>query len=26
VVSAMTRFGLIPQGTTFKISSMIIGG
>ncbi len=26
VVSAMTRFGLLPHGTTFKISSMIIGG
>jgi NitT/TauT family transport system substrate-binding protein len=26
VVSAMNRFGLLPQGTTFKVSSMIIGG
>ncbi len=26
VVSAMTRFNLLPPGTTFHISSMIIGG
>jgi hypothetical protein len=26
VVSTMTRFGLLPQGTTFNISGMIIGG
>ena len=26
VVSAMSRFGLLPQGTTFNISSMIIRG
>ncbi len=26
VVSAMTRFGLLPEGTTFNIKSMIIGG
>ncbi len=26
VVSAMIRFGLLPQGTQFNISSMIIGG
>ena len=26
VVSAMTRFGLLPQGTTFNIRSMTVGG
>ncbi len=26
VVNAMNRFGLLPQGTTFNINSMIIGG
>ena len=26
VVNAMTRFGLLPKGTTFNVSSMIIGG
>ena len=26
VVSAMTRFNLLPPGTTFNISSMVIGG
>ncbi len=26
VVAAMSRFGLLPQGTTFNISSMISGG
>jgi len=26
VVTAMTRFNLLPQGTKFNISSMVIGG
>jgi hypothetical protein len=26
VVNAMSRFGLLPQGTTFNVNSMIIGG
>ncbi len=26
VVSAMTRFGLLPQGTTFNTSSITVGG
>jgi NitT/TauT family transport system substrate-binding protein len=26
VVNAMSRFGLLPQGTTFNVNSMILGG